>query len=156
MWVAKCEYISKLAAPNKFSKMMNDVVSSDPSEKFGNPMILPSGYVGRDRFASEHWVHSHPEVCPCDVYSGPFNWGYQYLPANSDWTIELAQAPRFPSFDNYLSVPLGYYHPDQREGAWFQLSGRLYEWESLYDAVPGNDSWVWNYYEKDPHFGKIK
>ena len=110
---------------------------------------------------SEHWIHSHPDVCPCDVYPGPFVWNYKNIPSNSNWKVELAQAPRFSSIQNYLpNDESGKYVRDNamciKEGSWYHLSGRLHEWRSLYNAVPRNDSWVWSYYKKDPHFGKLE
>ena len=163
MWVTKCDYVSKLAPPNKFGEMMTESLRSAPPETFGNPAEkLSHAMVGRDRYASEHWVYSHPDVCPCDVYQGQFSWNYLNIPSNNNWTVELAQAPRFPRFEDYLpNDESGRYVKKRamngiKEGSWYHLSGRLHEWKSLYDAVPESDSWVWSYYEKDPIFGKVE
>jgi len=34
-----------------------------------------------ERWAAEHWIHSHPTVEPCDVYTNPqFLFNYEHLP----------------------------------------------------------------------------
>ena len=55
--------------------------------------------IGTRRMAAEHWVHSHPSVKPCDLYTDKiFQWGYQNLTETSgekpgDFDFHLA--PRY-------------------------------------------------------------
>jgi hypothetical protein len=60
------------------------------------PSLLSTRRSGRGRYSSEHWVHTHPRVNPCDTYT-PDNyvWGYSRK-LESDPKLERAKAPRFP------------------------------------------------------------
>ena len=57
MWAAKCDYICKLGNPKEFAEKM-DVLNT--------PAVRP-WCVGKGRFASARWVHSHPSIKPCDL-----------------------------------------------------------------------------------------
>eukprot|EP00536_Pseudo-nitzschia_multiseries_P005325 jgi/Psemu1/285692/fgenesh1_pg.99_\ len=71
MWAARCDYVSKLFQPSKFQQRMR---------RFHPPGSTPA-CVGRQRWAAEHWVHSHPTLEPCDLYSSQeFLFNYEHLP----------------------------------------------------------------------------
>merc|ERR1711862_304823 len=65
MWVGSCSYISNLIHPKVFGKTMDKITQCAPVSRFGKATEIYPCNVGRDRFASEHWVHSHPDACPC-------------------------------------------------------------------------------------------
>ena len=55
------------------------------------------------------------------------------------------------------SAPLGYLHIDDNESRlkwkrdvrmreYYYLAGNLYRWYKLYNKVPDDNSWVWNWY----------
>lgn len=90
MWLARCDYISKLIDPKAISEGKLPKSMAD-----GNPCK------GRGRFFGEHWVHSHPLVKPCDLYTGKeFVWDYGKVPP-SPFEMKLQMAPRF-NFQQYV------------------------------------------------------
>lgn len=107
MWVARCEYIRRLLpADESFAAAMARAASRLDANGAASAATLVarpmSEYcTGQGRFASEHWVHSHPSVRPCDVYDGPYMLGHEWtlggplLPKNTSWPLQLAPAPRF-------------------------------------------------------------
>lgn len=148
MWVASCSYVSKLIPPNEFEGRMFDVLKSAPKKTFGRLTNLHSFEVGTERFSAEHWIHSHPDVVPCDVYPGIFVWSYGAIPSNNNWTPNLVDAPRF-SIDAYKIEGLNSKSMIERKVApWFSLSGRIHEWMVLYGKIPHEESWTWDFYQK--------
>merc|ERR1719195_437933 len=72
MWSAKCSYIQKLANPMWFQQNMS-LVYAMPHRPHPQDWAI-----GANRFAAEHWVGSHPQLEPCDVYAGAPAWGGGY------------------------------------------------------------------------------
>jgi hypothetical protein len=67
--ITRCAHINLLIPPIEFVERMAAVHDTDNDWRRGT-----------GRFASEHWVHSHPYVTPCDVFPGPFVWSYELIP----------------------------------------------------------------------------
>ncbi|CAJ1931022.1 unnamed protein product [Cylindrotheca closterium] len=83
MWLARFSYINKLLGPDSFLQKMGK---------------RDNQFIGKGRYAAEHWVHSHPQVRPCDLYSkSSFNYGYFRVPSMEELTsnLKLEMAPRF-------------------------------------------------------------
>lgn len=128
MWLARCDYIRKLIEPKYFERRMED--------------MKPRGdlaCVGRNRYALEHWVHSHPSVRPCDVYeSRNFTWNYENIPEVDQFNVNVGakSAPRFALkvYDKALCKRRG-------EG---KLKDRLKEYKFLYQELPTSDWWGWD------------
>ena len=154
MWTAKCNYIKKLHAPSTFEAKMDLIVSEFRDNTSLRALFLPcidinenrdclgGPLIGYQRFASEHWIHSHPSVVPCDTLPSnyTFMWMYNNLPdVNVKWETDLHVGPRF-TLESYLNNGVLY------KIQWFTLAGRLYEWDQLYNEVPDKNSWVWFYY----------
>jgi len=71
MWAARCDYVAQLYQPSKFQQRMR---------RF-HPTGSTPACIGRQRWAAEHWVHTHPAVEPCDLYSSKdFLFNYEHLP----------------------------------------------------------------------------
>lgn len=141
MWVSHCSYISKLIHPSKFASAMDGMVKSAPIEKFGNVSSSRISQVGTGRCAAEHWVASHPDSCPCDVYPGTeYKHNRGHLPIENTWIPELARAPRKSVFPFTSKVP---------RHKWFGAEGRIYEYQYLYKKIPDDDSWFWNHYPRN-------
>ena len=92
MWLARCDYISKLHAPLTFEQAM------DLATQERRPRCHPA-FVGSSRFSQEHWVLSHPSVIVSDVLPMSrqvpvFAWGYENLPNPESWTPDLETFPR--------------------------------------------------------------
>ena len=98
MWLARCDYVSRLVQPRSFGKLLakssNVVNSISLCRERGSP--LRPHRVGTGRFASEHWINSHPTVSPCDTSARvDYQRGYGNIPPLTD-PISLALAPRWP------------------------------------------------------------
>jgi len=138
MWIAQCSYIQNLIPPKSFAAHVDDVVERARQRWRWKAPSLP--YVGQERFAMEHWVHTHPHVNPCDVVTTrDWAWGYSSIPTSG--TFEQARAPRFP---RKVYRCIGHGHT-QYAG----LAYRLFELSVLYNASPTADSWVWDFYPEE-------
>lgn len=133
MWTARCDYIAKLYPPQAFQAKMD-----------GSPQRtdLPPWWVGRERFALEHWVHSHPDVQPCDVDSSSrYMWGYPKVPTR--FMIQLAPAPRFP-WDAYAKPSEEWHYVGRKEE-------RIAEYQYLYNITIPPPTWYgWNLFQGIP------
>ncbi|KAG7362242.1 hypothetical protein IV203_025908 [Nitzschia inconspicua] len=130
MWLAHCSYVNKLLEPFIFD---NDMIAVEARLVYARG-VHPS-CVGSERFAAEHWIHSHPTVKPSDLYSNAyFAWGYQglaeYQPGDFEWKL----APRYHMYD----WPTGCKYSD--------LAHRLKEYRLLYNMTPRGDWWGWNFW----------
>ena len=100
-----------------------------------------SNCIGRQRYAMEHWVTSHPWAKPCDVEKNSrYKWAYQGLnrvKKREDYnSSDLREAPRFPI------------HKFFRGGCHLArgmvLKDRIDEYNALYPGVNvTNDWWGW-------------
>ena len=93
---------------------------------------------GTVRYSAEHWIHSHPDVQPCDLYTDPaFTFSYSPLP-EGDFTKVLQPAPRYE---------LSAYIKDDETGCGLAgqlLQERLDEYAALYGgAKPPASWWGW-------------
>lgn len=131
MWLARCSYIKQLVDPMVFEQEMNIVKRTT----IGNIAVHPT-CLGTERFSAEHWVHSHPTIKPCDLYTNPkFGWGYENLEEfrdAGDFVLEIG--PRFPRRHWKIGCPFS------------DLRHRLNEYKLLYDMVPPDDWWGWEFW----------
>ena len=129
MWVAKCEYVQKLVDPMELPVKMDAIFP---------PLDYTIEWcVGRDRFAAEHWIHSHPSVQPCDLStSTKYTWGYLDIP-EGDFTKKLELAPRFAKkkYDHHNCLQNGV------------VGARLVEYKALYNETPEDSWWGWDFYK---------
>ena len=102
-WHDVCDYIRKLVDPN--------ILQID---KRRIPLLFQTrnSCRGFGRYFFEYWVHSHPHVKPCDLYTNRnYVWGYYGVPNQNDWfddddknqktQKQIQLAPRF-GFDDYV------------------------------------------------------
>jgi hypothetical protein len=150
MWTAQCSYVRNLHAPREFESKMKAMVDStventDPSApRPSNAMIRAEYLVGLGRYSMEHWLGSHPDLRPCDVYDdGMYRNSYSYLPSKRDrWKPRLQEAP-WSNADSYLKFIASSDSPRE----WFCGQARLLEFALLYDnKAPSADSFFWSYY----------
>ena len=131
MWAAKCDYIRKLGNPKEFAGKMAGLET---------PAVM-SYCVGKGRFASEHWVHSHPSVKPCDLSTDEkYLWDYGNIPTG-DWEINLQSAPRY-SMDTFK-----FKRGCSDYGT--VMKNRLIEYELLYNETVSEDWWGWKVWSRD-------
>ena len=139
MWLARCDYISRLFDPllqsaTATTKMKNNVLSPQIHED--NPCM------GRGRYLGEHWVHSHPTVMPCDLYPGSeFTWAHLRVPPiEREWKKELVQAPRFKFHEYVLPGMCMDEYPESLSIADF-VRLRIQNYELLYNITELDSSW---------------
>ena len=129
MWAARCAHIQNLIDPAKYRMVMEGVADFE----------VPRSCLGKDRFAMEHWVQSHPGTMPCDLYKEEkyTGWGSVFLP-KGDFEKELRASPRFP-FERYsLNTPC------KLVGS--KLEHRLDEYKVVYGIDPPPSWWGWEFY----------
>jgi hypothetical protein len=134
MWLARCNYVSKLLDPTSFTEKMNTV-----------PIALgkvKEYMVGRGRFAAEHWIYSNPSGRPCDLYTGKFSVGYFDIPHVLDPNeFQISEAPRFQSLLSFRYL--------ESMKPWTGLLHRWKEYQILYNATPTESWWGWRLNEWD-------
>jgi hypothetical protein len=148
MWTAQCSYIRKLHSPDDFADKMESLMGAVmQNAKYPNApkptfqQYQDEYFVGRGRFALEHWIGSHPSIRPCDVYPGEYLCGYIDIPPSThDWIPDMQPAPRFP-----VSI---FQKRSPRDGTWFCGQARLLEFQYLYGERPPEHSFLWSFYSE--------
>lgn len=91
MWVARCDYVSRLIDPLNFQSEM-DRFTAQKTGSCSDP------WLGRGRFSYEHWILSHPSVIVSDALPATglpvYAWGYDYLPDPTVWIPFVETFPR--------------------------------------------------------------
>jgi hypothetical protein len=184
MWVADCNYISKLIPPKDFEPSKRRVIATmknhtrqvndnwyetrldnRTSYKFKKgslSWIERRSWMGTDRYASEHWLGSHPDLKPCEVFGSqngnpPITYGRDIdIPAFKPPTLLKIQDTMTTNRSAEVWVvgktKDAVYHP------WYTKYGRIYEYQHLYSKIPQNDSWfhtLWTQYPMPAAFGLV-
>jgi hypothetical protein len=104
---------------------------------------LPKQYLhdnsnhGYGRYFFEHWVHSHPSVSPCDLYTGEeFVWGYNRVPP-VPFEKSLQKAPRF-IFNRYGNP--------KRLAPETVLGRHVMDYKDLYNSSVDDSWWGWEFF----------
>jgi hypothetical protein len=136
MWLAHCSYVQNLIPPDEFTERMAQVENLTQSHNFA--------CIGSHRFAAEHWIHSHPSVKPCDLYTDTsFQWGYQGLTNTSgtkEGDFQLQPAPR----STWNATVKGCMNLFGKH-----LMHRLAEYKFLYGILPDTSWWGWKLWHKE-------
>ena len=139
--MASCSYIKDLILPKQFAKRIEDVIQKGTANgRFPRLERQREYNVGRNRFANEHWIHTHPDCQPCDLVDSPtYMWDYptDSVSTTKSWRAapRFAKEAFFPTLQKRNILPF------------VELDYRLFELEALYGRKPNNDSWVWKYYQ---------
>jgi len=147
MWHAQCSHIQKLLPPASFEQKMNDLLAqgSTLDGKRHRDLWHVDFMEGGNRYAAEHWVHSHPDTQPCDIYDGKFRWGA--IPDTDtpvwtgEWTPRLQRGIRFPllSYSDANTVL-------DNDGCFVWVQWRCTEWRTLYKKLPADFN-LWGFEE---------
>jgi hypothetical protein len=142
-----------------FMHRINDVSSEAMlwtlQGKFSKNLMFSgrNDHFGIDRFASEHWVGSHPDLIPCDVSPSTTGFGHWISgggPAQGKQAaFEFGMAPRrdgSPVGEEVKTRPVILKNKEWRKKEFFLLPGRLFKWMRLYQKAPPKDSWIWKWY----------
>ena len=124
----------------------NQVIKSDEDDtgtSKGTSRLGEQSCDGRKRYAAEHWVHSHPDVLPCDLHTdSKFTWGYTNVPYSNSWPKRLKVAPRF-TLKTYVRWP-------ECAGRGMTVQQRLVEYDHLYPGKrPGPNWYGWALYPNE-------
>jgi hypothetical protein len=149
MWLAQCSYVKKLIDPYHFEEAMDQVYPilpdvkqlPDTKEKLIRRGFDPNDFRNRlhyscrglGRFSAEHWIYSHPELLPCDLYEhANFTWGYWGLPdrrsRQAPTTTTSTSTPDNGKFTN-ITVTTSNYDDDGDDGYDFKLAPAPRFWE---------------------------
>lgn len=111
-------------------------------------LVKQPAMVGTGRYAMEHWLGSHPDYKPCQVFNESKYGTLENIPGILKVALDMGLEPKLEA-----SVP-----PMDRNQAnsfekWLapyftKLSARLYLYKELYDKVPEEHSWVYSYFDK--------
>lgn len=136
MWLAQCSYVKELIPPDAFTERMAQVEHLTNSSN--------AACVGSRRFAAEHWIHSHPSVKPCDLYTNTdFQWGYSELTSDSGTNhgdFVLQAAPRV----SWKATKVGCMNIFG-----MHLRHRLAEYKFLYGLLPDASWWGWKLWHEE-------
>lgn len=142
MWSAKCNYVKKLINPVDFEQKMTQFYHARKLKEEG----LRPFEIGTDRYAAEHWVHSHPTISACDLSTSDFVWGYSGLP-QMEHEMKLMQAPRYDRDAFLVNTRSSYWNPiKNRKKRWFHVDHRLDEYKFLYNETPLQTWFGWTFY----------
>ncbi|KAL9185715.1 hypothetical protein ACHAXT_003492 [Thalassiosira profunda] len=153
MWTAKCSYIQKLLPPvegGEYAKRREEAIKQFFLLKQEGIMqnTLPwhqDVFYGLDRYQWEHWVGGHPSLIPCEMHSPAkgfwdmvsgkvvpedYKWGL----ARRDMVYEVPGKPKQWLSNNEQANFRQFYY----------LAGNMLKWIKLYNAVPSQESWVWD------------
>jgi hypothetical protein len=151
-WVAQSQYIRQLLPPVGFDDMMYHVTQQVKQRAEQGQFLLTmfptdtEDTWGISRYATEHWIGSHPSLTPCDVVANPNllywfrpHWFERTMPKNTTFEYfapDFAMAPRpfkVPWVTNAQQRPQILQHPPyQRMREYFLLAGHLLKWRLLY------------------------
>ena len=136
MWLSRCDYVRQLIDPKHFQAAMRRVMRK------WKMLDANLACMGADRYAVEHWVHSHPMVQPCDVDGwSNYTWNYDGIPG-TDFPLALLPAPRFRPLSFYMKSGVC-----EGDVAGTSLNKRLSEYAILYGQAPPHGWFGWDFYE---------
>ena len=149
-WVAKCSYVKNLLPSKKLRQKRQILLDNLRGEGLWARLFPTStAFVGTDRYMSEHWVGSSPNITPCDV-SRELHMDYWLEDTrNTTQDFEWSMAPRFPFNDSLAVWDVNFdilKKPHKRMREYFLLPGHLHRWIREYNATPSAESWVWSWY----------
>lgn len=167
MWSAQCEYIAQLLPPLKFGKRMRDV-KKRATKLIDEGLVTTKLYAyskyrpyfwGTDRYASEMWVGSHPDVRPCDLSETAAHDFWFKTERDPTRDFHFGEAPRLPLVNvSNVSNPVGWRFldteklevlmngPKRRRREYFLLPGHVFRWMILYGRVPDESSFFWKFF----------
>eukprot|EP00553_Chaetoceros_curvisetus_P001197 CAMPEP_0204616214 /NCGR_PEP_ID=MMETSP0717-20131115/3513_1 /ASSEMBLY_ACC=CAM_ASM_000666 /TAXON_ID=230516 /ORGANISM="Chaetoceros curvisetus" /LENGTH=177 /DNA_ID=CAMNT_0051629375 /DNA_START=1 /DNA_END=531 /DNA_ORIENTATION=- len=171
MWVAQCSYISKLVPPSRFESSQSNVIESmrNSTEKIESrkrwymtkldnytsykfsrnhyKLIEREYLIGTGRYAAEHWIGSHPDLKPCEVFPSkdfpPIVYGRHIR-------VRGFHSPRLERIQETMnaSIAEGFWNDNKVENPWLGKDGKLYLYKSLYSKVPPDDSWFYTLWDQ--------
>jgi hypothetical protein len=153
-WAADCSYVNRLVPALDFEDRLRQIQLRAHQLQNQSQLLLNLQEdndlnFGRGRYASEHWILSHPSLRPCDLThtvelkhwfkgwkSKDFNWSMAPIePLEGKWPYQPWKMTKRVKKNEALL---------RRE--YFLLPGRILRWFALYNEVPPPSSWVWSWF----------
>eukprot|EP00429_Kryptoperidinium_foliaceum_P009971 CAMPEP_0176004822 /NCGR_PEP_ID=MMETSP0120_2-20121206/1891_1 /TAXON_ID=160619 /ORGANISM="Kryptoperidinium foliaceum, Strain CCMP 1326" /LENGTH=852 /DNA_ID=CAMNT_0017337515 /DNA_START=166 /DNA_END=2721 /DNA_ORIENTATION=+ len=153
MWTASCSYIKGLLSPYDFHDKIEDATGEILLLRAREQLragLYPNDRrdrFGLDRYSSEHWVGSHPDVTPCDLdMYGRLSWVVESPLSQDEMKFQMA-----PHATGHLHGKReNRFHVLTDEGMrlreTFYLPGLLFKWSQLYGKAPPRNSWAWSWF----------
>lgn len=153
-FVADCRYVSKLPSPIDYKEHLASLVRMRRQHGFSSHIYNPGCYnLGMERFASELWIGSHPDLIPCDLATVVDVEYWKRVP----WDVaanysSFGLAPRFPithpDWQNLKHERLAKVlkDPNARLREHYLLAGVLYRHSEIYEQLPHPSSWIWEWF----------
>lgn len=163
-FTADCGYITKLLPLTQYRHKLRDlavIARQQANESRLTFQLFPpsDAYLGLDRYASEHWPGSHPDLVPCDLsLKRNINfWKRDVTSVDSINTLnESSIAGNMEEYLNFSLAPRPWVDPqpmtnvakDKRIREYYLLAGNLLKWNYLYEgrALPSDQSWIWSFF----------
>jgi hypothetical protein len=153
-FTAKCSYISKLLPIDEFQTKMSELAvrikDYETQSRFMFEIMHGNHdmYIGVNRYANEVWAGSHPSLVACDLsVERKIDFWKQPQPYIKDhWNFSLAPRPTdIRGRDMHIRRTL------RNKATWrmreyYLLAGNMLKWIHLYNDIPFNSSWVWDYF----------
>lgn len=159
MWTADCDYVKKLLPVHTYKDARSKMISKILLMKLRGQLktsLFPNrfcptermDFYGVDRFASEHWVASHPDIIPCDM--DPYgSLDDIFTNKTSLDKLSWSLAPRNHGFvianDPELQTQI-FANSNLKLQEYYLLAGQLVKWFFLYGKAPPEESWVWKWF----------
>ena len=163
-FTADCEYVNKLIPPRQFEESMNnlseDALLTHLERSFTSELFpFTPQNLGIGHYSVEHWIGSHPDIKPCDIAPVKKRWlpwfrGNAYI-AN-DYSSSRIYDFRWGLAPRRSHAPVGALASKTESSVrendttlfrdYFYLAGNLYKWTKLYNRLPPENSWVWNWF----------
>lgn len=178
-FTADCGYVNKLLPMDVYRRKMDQLAVKTRRHANASRFLFHTfpdndAYLGLERYASEHWPGSHPDVIPCDLSVPrkinfwkttraelPVRSSLLTVPSSSNetkdtWTSPIGDiedlllfslAPRPSDTHGDELFPRRFdAMPGIRLREYYLMAGNLFKWLYLYGHAPVNSSWVWKYY----------
>jgi len=151
MFIAKCSYVRQLVHPMRFTAMKESFFGkvrkfiADGTLQAAMYNISVDWFFGRNRYALEHWVGSHPalgKVCYVSRTHSPYFWMQSVDRKPEHWKFDtVLHGPPAAWWAEYAGQ-----NPQNTRREFFLLPGMLLKWFEWYGEVPPPTSWVWSWY----------
>ena len=165
-WTARCSYIRQLVRPSHFDRWHNQLFVHvyKPLVDEGKMVATKQFLMGQDRWSMEMWIGSHPTLRPCDlsIESDIKEWLHTNrinitAPVGmDDGADDIFDWARFPRATHDMRTLFDHSEPRFNPGLldrpeirfrdYNMLGGMIMRWRLMYEEMPVDDSWMWEYY----------
>eukprot|EP00977_Amphora_coffeiformis_P013065 scaffold3342_cov174-Amphora_coffeaeformis.AAC.3 len=145
----KCSHVQKLLDPVVYKQEMGRVTKPLGSLGFSMRAFAPAcDALGASRWSPELWISSHPGVVPCDLGHESADFLFYQVEAKLEGLAEKGKlkldfAPRHSFRAGWRRLQRRHLDP---WSDYSLLPGVLYRHLELYQQLPPNSSWIWEWF----------